>query len=412
MSMETLTEDHLIYHIASYLRVHEMIHFVYTSKRYNMLLNSNDKLWMDGGACKLWPWRALKITKSDMWGKKSALDAYKTSSTPYRDLYRHLTVSEHEFIRAYLSLFASTPASSSGNGRSDNIDNDALYEWSIMIDGMIFSADVTALRMYHKILVYFNYRQRGIEDNFRSDALFYSERILRIIEKFNLKGHFDHFLHRARLSSACLTRHLSLISYSKNRIGWMTETMRGEQNEIDPLAIMRGQNMNILYIHSSTCSSIRPKSIHLFIYLFIYLSIFIYLFYYLSHSIETSHIYIYMYIYILIASYSGLLILSSLYLHVCPRNEMLSDIYNDPDEIFHVLSSMRQNVFRAVGVNTSEDEVEKCLAVRRMDKMKVLRAINKIFFEQFAFKPVANDNYYKIENSFIHLVVKRRTGSS
>ena len=72
---------------------------------------------------------------------------------------------------------------------------------------------------------------------------------------------------------------------------------------------------------------------------------------------------------------------------------------------------MRYNVFMEAGVDMSEhDEVERCLTIRRMDKMKVLKAMNKVMFEQFAFKPVDSSQYYKIDNSFIHLVVRRRTG--
>ena len=349
--METLTEDHLIYHIVSYLRIHEMIPFTVVNKHFHHLINKNDHLWVGGNENKLWPWYALKITDLDLWKKKPAFDTFKNSTTPHRDLYLYLGKKEHGFVLAYLSLFApSGPASSNGSDRSDSITDKSLHEWTMMIDEMIFTADYSSLMLYQKILVYFNHRRSGNHLDqcgyFKSEEELYSARLLRVIDKLDLKGHFDHFLFRARLCSACLIRHLSLIAYTMNRRMWQTEAAKNEQLEIDPLIILR-----------------------------------------------------------------GLLILSGTYLDVCRRPETMCNMYDNPNDIFVTLSLMRVNVFMQAGVDMSErDEVERCLSIRRMDKMKVLKAMNKVMFEQFAFRPVDSSQYYNIDNSFVHLVVRRRTG--
>ena len=115
--MNTLTEDHLIYNIASYLRMPCMLQFATTNKRFHECIHGNDQLWNGGKDCKSWVWYPLNITSNDIFNAKPALERHAAhSKTPYRDLYLQLGKAEKEFLISYLSIFVPTAARSSSGG--------------------------------------------------------------------------------------------------------------------------------------------------------------------------------------------------------------------------------------------------------------------------------------------------------
>ena len=248
--MNTLTEDHLIYNIASYLRMPCMLQFATTNKRFHECIHGNDQLWNGGEDSKSWVWYPLNITSSDIFNAKPALERHAAhSKTPYRDLYLQLGKAEKEFLTSYLSIFVPTAArSSSGGGGEDNITPKALYEWTMMIDEIIAKGDYGTLKMYYKILTYLNYRRRGRKQHAIAETgpKIYTDRLLRVVEKLNLNENLQHFIWRRRLTSTMLTRHLSLITYYRNRRVWIVQGMREDHNYSNPVTVMRGNDLLLL----------------------------------------------------------------------------------------------------------------------------------------------------------------------
>ena len=244
--MNSLTEDHLIYHIASYLKIHELSAFGNTSKRIHSLVNGNDRLWQGGEEQRRWPWYALKVTSIDLWNKYPALEVFSGSSCPHRDLYVNLATAEREFLHAYFGLFATTP-SISGAAQGDGITSQTLYEWSISIDEMIASANQAVLKLYQQMLKYLNCLLRHTR-SLPLECTDYSKRLNRIIDKSNLRDNYNHFLSRKRLSTSCLTRHLSIITYTRSRAKWSREAETEKScYSIDPFTVLRGR---IIETHS------------------------------------------------------------------------------------------------------------------------------------------------------------------
>ena len=245
--MNTLTEDHLIYNIASYLRMPCMLQFATTNKRFHECIHGNDQLWNGGKDCKSWAWYPLNITSNDIFNAKPALERHAAhSKTPYRDLYLQLGKAEKEFLISYLSIFVPTAArSSSGGGGEDNITPKALYEWTIMIDEIIAKGDYGTLKLYYKILTYLNYRRRGRKQYASAETgpKMYTDRLLRVVEKLNLNENLQHFIWRRRLTSTMLTRHLSLITYYRNRRVWIVQGMQEDHNYSNPVTVMRGNDL-------------------------------------------------------------------------------------------------------------------------------------------------------------------------
>ena len=109
----------------------------------------------------------------------------------------------------------------------------------------------------------------------------------------------------------------------------------------------------------------------------------------------------------------GISIMSGMYLDACVKSALdFNSVFGEPEDIYVFMCTVRRVIQRELGLDSIDNEVVRCTKARNMDKLKVLKAMNKIIFQHFNFRPAEGNQYYKLENSIIDLVVKRRRGKS
>ena len=105
--------------------------------------------------------------------------------------------------------------------------------------------------------------------------------------------------------------------------------------------------------------------------------------------------------------------MSGMYLDACVKSALdFNSVFGEPEDIYVFMCTVRRVIQRELGLDSIDNEVVRCTKARNMDKLKVLKAMNKIIFQHFNFRPAEGNQYYKLENSIIDLVVKRRRGKS
>ena len=359
--MEKLTEDHLLYFLASYLSIPSMVSFSMTSKRMYSLMHMNDELWEGGKEGEKLPWYALKLKVRDILNGKTTpicipeLETVSASSsgatvsfpskTPYRDFCIKISNSERLFLSTSLSYFKCFPDLDKTKCALEHI-----WSWCESISDMIVGADDTDLRLFHKILSIWNImgrmpnyldELREVQPNVRA----YIERLIQIIEQMGLGEAFKTFLGQRKLFAFAVVRLLSLAAHEKSMRCWkLLLSTTDDAHSTTPLSIIK-----------------------------------------------------------------GMLILSTIYVDSCSQAEG-ANIVVDADDFMPHISCMVLAVWEELGIGGDGSHLDKIEKIRAMNRAQVCKALNEVMFVKFGYRGVSPSEYYRMDNSFLHIVMQKRAG--